>query len=104
MEHARANEPKPIKPLRGRVEKLTKLEAACWDRVIQLSPPGVLTEADEIIVELTARLWATVKRREGTAAHATQLRACCQELGMSPASRSRVQGPPSESANEFRDV
>lgn len=101
---ARDGEPTPKADLTTRAEKLSKLEGACWDRIVKLAPNGVLKDCDEIIVELTARLWARLKRGKATAADATQLRNCLQQLGMTPASRSTVKVPGEKDANEFKDV
>lgn len=102
VRNERSSEPEAGGELVGRVEKLNALETACWDRIVKLAPAGVLRQCDEIIVELTARLWARLKEGGATAADATQLRACLQQLGMTPASRSHVTGPGGEKpANEF---
>lgn len=102
---ARAAEPVPRGELGPKVESLTALQSACWDRIVALAPPGVLKDSDEAIVELTARLWATVKGGSATAAEVTQFRACLQQLGMTPASRSLVSVPTSNAkAGEFTDV
>lgn len=102
---SRASEPQPREALGPRVEKLNKLQAACWDRIVALAPPGVLKSSDEAIVELTARLWATVKGGDATAAEVTQFRACLQQLGMTPASRSLVAGSDgAKPKNEFAEV
>jgi hypothetical protein len=101
---ARDGEPIPKAALTARAEKLSKLEGACWDRIIKLAPAGVLKDADEIVVELTARLWARLKRGQATAADATQLRCCLQQLGMTPASRSNVKVPGAKAVNEFADA
>lgn len=101
----RANEPTPTDAIVGRAERLNEIETACWDRIVKLVPPGVLRSCDEIIVELTARLWARLKGGGATAADATQLRACLQQLGMTPASRSHVSGGSTEKpVNEFADA
>lgn len=100
----RIAEPKPTGELGERVERLTKLEAACWDRIVKLAPPGVLKDSDEAIVELTARLWARLKSGKAKAADATQLRTCLQQLGMTPASRSLVSVPGASEANEFTEL
>ena len=105
VRNERASEPLPTGPLAAPVENLSPLEAACWARIVKLCPPGVLRDCDEIIVELTARLWAKVKSGGATAADATQLRACTQQLGMTPASRSHVTGGGGEKpVNEFADA
>lgn len=101
---ARDGEPTPRAALTTRAEKLSKLEGACWDRIVKLAPDGVLKDCDEIIVELTARLWARIKQGKATAADATQLRNCLQQLGMTPASRSTVKVPGEKAVNEFADV
>lgn len=100
----RAAEAKPTAELGPKIPGLTELEAACWDRIIALCPPGVLKNSDEAIVELTARLWAAVKSGKAKAATIAQLRVCLQQLGMTPAARSLVAVPHEGEKSEFLDV
>lgn len=85
--------------------KLPKPVAECWDALVALAPAGVLRECDVIIVEVTARQWAKLRGGRATAADVTQLRACLQQMGMTPASRSQVMSQGGEKpVNEFADV
>lgn len=100
----RESDPKPAVGIGPRVERLSKLEAACWDRVVELCPPGVLANSDEILVEMTARLWAKLKRGRATAADLTNLRACAGQLGMTPGARLLITSATEAEAQEYRDV
>lgn len=84
--------------------RLPRDVAACWDALVRLAPAGVLKDSDAVIVELTARLWAKVRRGEGLAADATQLRTCLHTLGMTPAARGIVMADRANEPQEYRDV
>src|SRR5690349_9043924 len=91
VRNARRDEPTAGGSLTAR-PKLPKAVAQCWDALVALAPSGVLRDCDAIIVEVTARQWAKLRTGRATAADITQLRACLQQMGMTPASRSQVMG------------
>ena len=97
-----ASEPRPRGDLTVR-PRLPRDVATCWDALVRLAPAGVLKDSDSIIVELTARLWAKVRKGEGLAADATQLRSCLHELGMTPSTR-RIVLADKAAPQEFSDV
>lgn len=101
---AREGEPVPTAPLGARVERLNKLETACWDRLVAIAPPGAWMNSDEAMVEATARLWARLKSGKFTAADVGNLRLCLQQLGMTPAARSLVKVPEAPKGNRFADI
>ena len=65
-----------------------------WHRIIALIE-GYVTEAERVVLTQYCILWARLAAapdRFTTAQH-TQLRACCQELGLTAASRSKINAP-----------
>lgn len=118
---ARANEPKPTGPI-GDPPAGTDAEVArVWREIVEEAPPGVLTNADRGVLLLMAklRLHAEVGdpfiADDGTTFETvriydtkrlTLLLRCYTELGMTPASRSKVQAkqPDDKPANEFAAV
>ena len=65
-------------------------EKAAWFELIAISAAGVLTAADRVVLEMTARLLA--KYRIGTLSHheTKDLQWCLSHLGLSPADRSKI--------------
>lgn len=90
---ARKAEPTPAGEL-GPPPRLSKKQRAAWDEIVAQAAPGVLTSADRLIVELTARLAARMRDGELNGFLAQQLRSCLASLAMTPADRSRVNVPP----------
>ena len=108
---ARAGEPTP----RARLAEappnyLPPDVAAVWRQVMSVIPFDVLADCDVIAVETVARLTAQM-RSEGETDWA-QLRIALCELGMTPASRSKVKvtdfgdavAPGGKTGNAFADV
>ena len=101
----RFNAPTSSSPLGAPPEDLTPRERAAWDKIVATCPLGVLTAADEGIVELTARLWVQAAAPIATASTRTAFARCLQQLGMTPASRTLVTvAPPPAEENEFAKV
>ena len=92
----RTTEPKPKGKIGAPAKKLSSELKDAWKELVKLVPPGVLTSADRIILELTATL--TVKMRSGlmSTGETTQLISCLARLGLTPADRSRVNVDPSQ--------
>lgn len=66
-----------------------------WEELVDCAHKGVLSKADRQTVEIAARLFAEF-RAKGAAMEAGKigrLQAALSELGMSPASRSKVKAP-----------
>jgi len=103
---AREHEPKDTPPIQdGAPEWMTEAEQKAWRWVIAHAHPGVLTTADSGIVELTAQLRALVVQHIADSKDRAQLRTCYNDLGMTPASRSKVSAKPQEKEeNEFAAV
>jgi hypothetical protein len=91
---ARANEPIPSGPLGEPHASLTDLEKQIWHELAANAPPGVLTIADRIMVEMTCRLIARERDPEHKnplkAAERQQIISCLARMGMSAADRSKI--------------
>lgn len=88
----RANEPKDERELGEPPPHLGKSEQAIWREIQQLALPGVLVHADRLIVEVAAQLLSQF-RRQGDLMPLpalTRLQSVLGDLGMTPASRSKV--------------
>lgn len=72
---------------------LNDQEQICWNELVDCTPPGVLTKADRIVLELTAGLLAA-SRKIGVAEikgdKLNLLYRCLSSLGNTPADRNRV--------------
>ena len=99
---ARVGEPLITGELGGVPADLPEDVAACWREIVAQAVPGVLTRADRVIVECAARLLAHM--RVGRVGGITQLKACMQQLGMTPAARSLVSVADAKDSNEFAGV
>jgi phage terminase small subunit len=100
---ARANEPHPSGKLGDPPAWLDSLATQCWHDLVA-RVPYQLTNADEHILALTARLESRVRREIAIAAEINQYRACLQQLGMTPASRSNITVPAESTGNAFADA
>jgi phage terminase small subunit len=92
---ARAKEPVPNGPLGDPPSHLAPQVGDCWNYLRATALPGVLCEADSAIVEVGARLLLMVGISDTCSVAAlAQLRVTLAELGMTPASRSKVMAMP----------
>lgn len=103
---ARANEPQPDGPIGEAPEWMAQDEAALWDTIAAESPPGVLTSADRGLLEIMVELKKLVQSRAADPKERALLLRCYTELGMTPASRSKVQAKTTktEEINEFAAI
>lgn len=119
---ARANEPKPSGPVGDPPDNMDVETARCWREIVAEAPPGVLTNADRGILAIAADLRRHAEQgdpvnvaprgAEPEYEYVTDpkkialLVRCYTELGMTPASRSKVQAKPTEEApiNAFAAV
>lgn len=107
---ARKGEPKPSGPLGAPPDYLSETERACWNELSELSPAGVLTNADRPLVELGSRLWAKI-REDGiggkygvTVGEIAQYKDCLIRMGLTPVDRSKINlAPNEEQKNEFEE-
>lgn len=102
----RANEPKPTGPIGDPPEWLTDFEREAWATFVEEAAPGVLTNSDRGLLELACTLRALVKSRQADSKDRALLKSCYVDMGMTPASRSKVQAAKSEDApvNAFAAV
>lgn len=106
----REGEPTPDGPLGEPPSYLPPEVAACWQRLVELAPEGVLCNCDEAIVEQTARLMVLTRSPTCNITAHTALRMFLRELGMTPASRSLVSvtpnrlAPGEKTGNPFVDL
>lgn len=100
-------EPKPSGPIGDPPAWMNAKERQQWHDIVSECPPGVLSNADRGIVELTVTLREAVVRRRLDVKGRALLKACYAELGMTPASRSKVKTAPKDDEkpkNEFAAV
>lgn len=90
----RTTEPKPTGVLGPAPKHFDAAHKLIWKEVIKSVPPGVLTNSDRIVVELTCRLTYKMRFGELTSSNAAQLVSCLSRLAMTPADRSRVNVTP----------
>ncbi len=93
---ARANEPKPDGPIGDAPAWMAEDEAEVWREIVSEAPPGVLTNADRGLLGIMATLRVLLCTRQADAKDKALLLRCYTELGMTPASRSKVQAKPSD--------
>lgn len=104
---ARRNEPKPSGEIGDAPDRLTEEQADVWREIVAVSLPGVLSNAERVILEelvcaITAR--RDITARTGGIAYDVKLggfiKACCEQLGITPAARSKVQGMSADKPKE----
>jgi len=102
----RANEPKPNGPVGDPDAWMDETQRKCRDWIIRKCPAGVLGDCDEGILEIAAQLRAMQVNGQIDNKGLALLKACYTELGMTPASRSKVQAakPDAPAAGEFAAV
>jgi phage terminase small subunit len=99
-----ADEPQPP-ALGGPPAHLDDTLLPLWNEVVQAAPPHVLTAADAVVIELTARLLFQMRTSpEVGPGLAVQLRQCLGELGMTPSARSRLSVAKPGPANRFENL
>jgi len=96
--------PKSEKPL-GNVPKHCSVGAGrIWKELAGKAPPGVLTESERFIMEITCELMAEFREdpRRFAGAKFTQLISCLGRLGLTPSDRVKLGvNQITESDNEF---
>jgi hypothetical protein len=91
---ARAREPRPAAKLGAPPKDLTPAQKKLWREIVAQVPPGVLTSADRIIVEITVRQLEKLRTGLASPVDIGHLRQSLASLGMTPADRSRVSTAP----------
>lgn len=103
---ARENEPQVAEPLPDTPPDYLEPEVqASWCELVALIPAGVAKSCDRYIVEMAATLITRLRIESVVMPQErfSELRRCLGELGMTPASRSKVSAP-KPLGNEFDDV
>jgi hypothetical protein len=111
----RANEPIPTGPLGEPYKLLTDLEKSIWNELASSAPPGVLTNADRIMVEMTCRLIARDRdpvlrvNEPLKAAERVLIVSMLAKMGMSAADRSKIavknpRGPDAPATDTFSQL
>lgn len=91
---ARQHEPKVDAPLGPPPAYLDSSEVDRWADVAKMAP--WLTVADRVPVEIVARLWARLVRREAATPEIKILESTAAHLGLNPVDRTKVVAPVAE--------
>jgi phage terminase small subunit len=94
----RRNEPQPSAPVGAPPKHLIPAEKQVWREVVQVSPRGVLTSADRLLLEVASRL--VVQFRSGLLMRASEISTLLNalgRLGLSPADRAKLHVQPEPS-------
>jgi len=106
-QHYRHEVPKSDLPLGDAPDHMTPEAAVCWCEISGCAIPGVLTNADRHILEITSNLLAEYRRDpdQFTVGKYAHLIGGFARLGMSPSDRQKVGAEkPKEEAPVFRRV
>ena len=93
-ERKRQNEPKPAAGFPGTPpEHLTEEQKTAWQQIVEITPPGVLANSDQLIVEIAACLLAEYRANPGEMVTARITRLTCElgKLGLSPSDRAGLE-------------
>jgi hypothetical protein len=116
---AYANEPKPEGPLGPPPASFDPASftgsrlLAIWEELVAQAPPGVLTSADRLHVELACRLMFRIRQGGAKSGDYSRLESLLGKMGMNPADRSKVNITPTatpqsranaESSNTFAQI
>lgn len=96
---SRKHEPKPTGGIGEPPSRLTDDQKKIWFELVGESLPGVLSNADRQILELTVRAVEMIRVVYDPKV-AAQLNQYLQQLGMTPAARSKVQAAKDEAKDE----
>ena len=91
----RDNEPKPTGDIGDPPKRLkTKDLKAAWREIVDICPPGVLTNADRLHLEIICYLLTEFREnpRDFMASKLARLEAMLGKCGLTPADRSKISG------------
>lgn len=71
-----------------------------WDEIIKIAPRGVLTAADRLLVEMTARLQSEYRHGILSDQLLSRLMSCYGKLGLAPVDRAKLATAPVKKSNE----
>ena len=106
-ERKRPKEPKPSAPLNKRAPQHLKAhQQKTWRQLMKIVPPGVLMNADCLIVEIAACLLAEYRKDPDAmpTARITRLTTELGKLGLSPPDRAKLMVAEPDQPGEFDDV
>ncbi len=87
----RKDEPKPTAQFNKIAPSyFNENERKAWEQIIDACPPGVLTKADKIMVEMTARIVAAGRKQLLSPGMQGRLEANLSRLGMTPSGRATI--------------
>ena len=104
-ERKRKNEPKPAADFPDMPpEHLTNKQKEAWRQIVEITPPGVLANSDQFIVEIAACLLAEYRANPNEMVTARITRLTCElgKLGLSPSDRAGLEVFKPDS-NEYGD-
>jgi hypothetical protein len=103
---SRENEPIVVEPLGDAPKTFTGDKLEAWKDIVDTAPPGVLTKADRLAVEIAAGLLARHRIMPITGTDLSQLSAFLGKFGMTPSDRSKVSVavPTKRTGNPFGQI
>ena len=86
--------------------KLSPSAKQCWNDIARLTPLGILTASDVLIVEIIASLLAEFRRAPAAmqASRISRLSIELGKLGLSPSDRSKLHIPQTRKPNKFDGI
>jgi len=93
-ERKRQHEPEPAGGLPDKPpHHLTEEQKATWRQIVDITPPGVLANSDQLIVEIAACLLAEFRANPNEMVTARITRLTCElgKLGLSPSDRAGLE-------------
>lgn len=104
---ARANEPKPVRPIGSPPVHMTKAAKKVWKEIVKESVPGVLMSPDRAILEILSGLLAEYRADPAgfQSSRMILMTKLLSQCGFTPVDRARVQAVelPEEPANRFAE-
>ena len=104
-QRARAPEPESKHPIGNAPSYFTETQREAWHDFVTDAPPGVLSGAERVLVEMITRLMAEIRESDEVKASVfSRLESLIGKCGMTPADRPRVGVAPPKDANDFDDI
>jgi len=105
-ERKRPPAPKPDPEVGKPPESLSESARLCWQEIVDICAPGVLTKSDRIMVEVAAVLLDEFRQADEPfmTSRISRLESMLARLGLSPTDRQRVAIPQKPEPNEFADL
>ena len=102
----RGHEPQPDPRLGRAPRAMSMAQRAIWNELTAEAPPGVLTRADRLVLEITVRMTERVRNGTARASDYALLTRCLAQIGMTPDGRSKIQvspDPKAKAVDEFSE-